>query len=127
MIISRRKRIERKDVRIYLNYRPLTQVQSLKYLGIILDSKLTFKDHIIYITDKCSRLIFALSKSAKLNWGLGHEALKTIYTGAILPLLQYGAPIWIKALAKTSYKIKLIRVQRLINIRIAKSFRTVSN
>ena len=50
MIISRRKRIERKDVRIYLNYRPLTQVQSLKYLGIILDSKLTFKDHIIYIS-----------------------------------------------------------------------------
>ena len=57
---------------------------------------------------------------------LGHGALKTIYTGAILPLLQYGALIWIKALAKASYKIKLIRVQRLINIRIAKSFRTFS-
>ena len=50
-----------------------------------------------------------------------------VYTGAILPLLQYGAPIWIKALEKASYKIKLIRIQRLINIRIAKSFRTVSN
>ena len=87
---------------IYLNYRPLPQVQSLKYLGIIIDKKLTFKDHIHYITDKCSKLIFALSKTAKLNWGLGHGALKTIYTGAILPLLQYGAPIWIKALAKVS-------------------------
>jgi hypothetical protein len=74
-----------------------------------------------------SDLIFALSKSAKINWGLGHEALKTIYTGAILPLLHYGAPVWKKALEKTSYKIKLIRVQRLINIQIAKSFRTVSN
>jgi hypothetical protein len=127
ILISRRKRKERKDVMIYLNSRPLTQVQSLKHLSIILDKKLKFKDHINYITDKCSRLIFALSKSAKLNWGLGHEALKTIYTGAILPLLQYGAPIWIKALEKASYKIKLIRVQRLINIRIAKSFRTVSS
>ena len=28
---------------------------------------------------------------------------------------------------KASYKLKLIRVQRLINIRIAKSYRTVSN
>ena len=110
-----------------MNSRPLTQAHSLKYLGIILDTKLTFKDHINYITDKCSRLIFALSKSAKLTWGLGHEALKTIYTGAILPLLQYGAPIWINTLAKASYKTKLIRDQRLMNIRIAKSYRTVSN
>jgi hypothetical protein len=127
ILITRRKRKERKEVTVYLNSRPLTQVQSLKYLGIILDQKLTFKDHINYVTDKCSRLIFALSKSAKLNWGLGHEALKTIYTGAILPLLQYGAPVWIKSLENTSYKIKLIRIQRLINIRLAKSFRTVSN
>jgi hypothetical protein len=127
MILPRRKRKERKEVEIYLNSRPLTQVHSLKYLGIILDTKPTFKDHINYITDKCSRLIFALSKSAKLNWGLGHGALKTIYTGAILPILQYGAPIWISALSKASYKTKLIRVQRLMNIRIARSYRSVSN
>jgi len=37
MLMSRRKRKERKDVEIYLNSRPLTQVHSLKYLGIILD------------------------------------------------------------------------------------------
>jgi ribonuclease HI len=63
----------------------------------------------------------------KTNWGLGHGALKTIYKGAILPILQYGVPIWISALAKASYKTKLIRVQKLMNIRIAKSYRTVSN
>jgi len=102
-------------------------VFSLKYLGIILDTKLTFREHINYITEKCSKLIFALSKSAKLNWGLSHDALKTINTWAILSLLLYGAPIWTNALTKDSYKIKLTRVQRLINIRIAKSYRTVSN
>ena len=94
---------------------------SLKYLGIILDSKLSFREHINYITEKCSELIFALSKSAKLNWGLSYAALKTIYTGAILPLLLYGAPIWINTVKKASYKLKLTRVQRLINIRIAKA------
>ena len=127
ILISRRKRTERKEVMIYLNSRPLTQVQTLKYLGIIIDRKLTFKEHIDYITTKCSRLIFALSKSAKVSWGLRHEALKTIYTGAVLPLLLYEAPVWGKALAKDSYKRKLIRVQRLINIRTAKAYRTVSN
>jgi hypothetical protein len=73
--------------------------------------------------EKCSKLIFALSESAKLNWGLSHDALKTIYIGA---LLLYGAPIWINALTKASYKIKLTRVQRLNNIRIAKSYCMVS-
>ena len=57
----------------------------------------------------------------------GTRVSQKIYTGAILPLLQCGAPIWIKSLAKVSYKTKLIRVQRLMNINIAKSFRTVSN
>jgi hypothetical protein len=51
-LISRRKRKERKDVTIYLNSRPLTQVQCLKYLGIILDKKLTFKNHINYVYNR---------------------------------------------------------------------------
>jgi len=102
-------------------------VVSLKYLGIIIDSKLTFREHINYITDKCYKLIFALSKSAKINWGLSHDALKSTYTGAILPLLLYGAPICANTLTKACYNIKLTRVQRLINIRIAKSYRTISN
>jgi hypothetical protein len=50
-----------------------------------------------------------------------------MYTGAILSLLLYGAPIRVNALMKVCYNIKLTRVQRLINIRIAKSYRTFSN
>ena len=54
--------------------------------------------------------------------GLSHEALNTIYKGAILPLLLYGAPVWIEALVK-----ECNRVQLLINIKISKAFRTTSN
>jgi hypothetical protein len=57
MLLSRRKRKERKD----LNFRPNTQVFSLKNLGIIIDFKLTFREHINYITEKCSKVIFALN------------------------------------------------------------------
>jgi len=88
----------------------------MKYLGIIFDKKLSFREHINYMVEKCTKLIFALSKSAKLNWGVKHAALRTIYTGGILPLLLYGAPVWKKAINKASYKSKLIRVQRLIYI-----------
>jgi hypothetical protein len=33
----------------------------------------------------------------KLSWGIEIEAIKTIYKGAILPLLIYGAPVGIEA------------------------------
>jgi len=96
-------------------------------LGIIFDYKLFFREHINYVADKCKKLIFQLAKLAKLNWGLSHKALKTIYVGGILPLLLYGAVIWIRAMKKETYKNKVIRVQRLINIKIAKAYRTVSS
>jgi len=101
-------------------------VNSLKYLGIILDSKLTFRDHISTMIDKCSKLIFVVSKSAKLNWGLNYAALKITYTGSIL-LLLYGVPVCLNAINKASYKLKITRVQRLINTRLARAYRTVSN
>jgi hypothetical protein len=58
----------------------LQQVNNLKYLAIIFDSKLLFREHINYMEEKCLKLIFALSRSAKVTWGLRHEALETIYT-----------------------------------------------
>ena len=102
-------------------------MHSIKYLGIIYDDKLTFREHIDYMAEKCTKLIFSVSKSAKLNWGLQHAALKTIYTGGIQPLLLYGAPIWNKAIDIGRNKHRLVRGQRLINIKIAKAYRTVSN
>jgi hypothetical protein len=41
-----------------------------------------------------------LGKTAKLNWGLGHKSLKTIYEGALVPLMTYGAPVWEEAIKK---------------------------
>jgi hypothetical protein len=120
MLLSRWKRKQQKELYIFLNNRQITQLHSIKYLGIIFDPKLSFKDHINYITEKCSKLIFALAKSAKLNWGLCHTALRTIYTGAILPLLQYRAPVWINVIKNLAYKSKMIRVQDSLILELQK-------
>jgi hypothetical protein len=109
-----------------LNNKPLDQVNNIKYLGIIIDSKQNFRDHLIYTSMKCTKIIHALAKSAKLSWGLKPEALNTIYKGAILPLMLYGAPVWIGAMEKKCNKIIYTRVQRLMNIKIAKAYRITS-
>jgi len=76
ILMSRRRRREKNGIEIYVNNKILKQVNSLKYLGIIFNSKLTFRNHINYIEEKCSKLTFSLSRSTKITWGLKHEALK---------------------------------------------------
>jgi hypothetical protein len=84
-MLIRRRRKERKAIYIYLKNNNLEQVDKIKYLAIIIDSKFKFNEHIKYISDRCTKLINALSKSARISWGLRHEAIKTIYDGGILP------------------------------------------
>jgi len=48
MVVTRRKRRENTDISINLNNKPLEYVYNIKYLGIILDRKLNFKEHIIH-------------------------------------------------------------------------------
>jgi len=82
MVITRKKRREKTDVSIYLNNSPLQQVNSIKYLGVILDSRLNFRELLISTLKKCTALIHKLAKYAKLNWGLQQGALNTIYKGS---------------------------------------------
>ena len=86
MYISR-KRNDDKKVDIYLNYKRLDQIEEMKYLGIYLDSRFNFNAHIDLTVAKLITLINMLARTAKLQWGLGHKALKTIYEGAVVPIL----------------------------------------
>jgi len=53
--------------------------------------------------------------------------IATIYKGAILPLLTDGAPVWIEAMKYEHNRQKYVRVQRLINLRMVRAYRTTSS
>jgi len=72
----------------------------MKYVGIYFDSRLMFPKHIEHIVEKSRTLIYMLSKTAKLHWGLGHKSLKTVYEGVLVPLMTYIAPVWEEAVPK---------------------------
>ena len=85
MLKSRKRRREKKEIEIYVNNKILKHVNSLKYLGIIFDSKLTFRDHINYTEEKCSKLIFSLSTSAKITWRVKRGVENHIYRRNLPP------------------------------------------
>ena len=59
MLMTRRKRKEIEELEVHLNNKLLLEVKTMKYLGIIIDSKLTFKEHITQATEKCRKIIFS--------------------------------------------------------------------
>jgi len=91
----------------------------MKYLRIYFDSRLSFCKHIEHIADKSRTLTYMLNRTSQLQWGLGHKSLKTVYEGAIVPLMTYGAPVWEGAIIKRKYLQKLQSAQRLINIKFS--------
>ena len=60
---------------ISFNNKPVQQASSQKHLGVILDTSLTFDEHIRGITSKVSKSIGLLQK---LNYRLARSSLITI-------------------------------------------------
>ena len=50
MVISGRKRKENKEISVYMNNKLVEQVEKIKYLAIIIDSKLNFREHVMYVS-----------------------------------------------------------------------------
>jgi ribonuclease HI len=122
-----RKRRSGDPLRVFLWGERLKQVQVLKYLGVWFDEHLSWAHHITTICGKASQLVHALSRSAKVYWGVGTEALGTIYRGAVLPVLSYAVPVWGEALRR-AYNVRKVRaVQRKMALRAIKGYRTISH
>lgn len=84
--------------------------KNVKYLGLTLDPKLTYKDHILYIINKCNILIRTLypfiNRTSALNIENKMLIFKLIFHGVLL----YAAPFW-----ATSANCHIKRLQTLQN------------
>ena len=61
-----------------------TFVNSVKFLGVILDNGLTWRDHIMSISKKVSKCVGILSKLKSI---LPSSVLKALYNALIVPYL----------------------------------------
>jgi hypothetical protein len=71
--------------------RPTT---SVRWLGIWLDNKLSFKEHIKIKTTAATRAYYVLKSLATSQNGMSLQNLRQIYTATIIPVIDYGAEIW---------------------------------
>ena len=86
---------------------------SAKFLGVTLDNKLNYNEHISNITKKATSSLMQCKKAVGPTWGLNPKTCKWIYTAVIRPILSYCACVWIRATNTKTNVTKLERVQAL--------------
>ena len=103
----------------------LKVVAKMKYLGVMLDSKLDWYPHTQYLENKTLAIRNSLARCSKATWGISYHNLMSIYRHAVLPQITYASEAWYTKVSKRA-KQKLVQIQRAHLIFATKAYRTVS-
>ena len=87
--------------------------ESVKYLGVTLDSRLHWREHIENKISSAKRLIMGLSNITHKASGPCPKLMKWAYEGIVKPMLTYGALVWAHELNTDCLIKKLRKVNRL--------------
>lgn len=118
-----RKRIP--SIQVHHENHAIVFKDTVKYLGVIVDRKLTFQKHIEYAADKalkCFRCLYPLlNRKSRLNI----ENKKTIFKAVIRPIMMYGCPVWGNAAKSHIKKLQVLQNRALKTIfRLPRLYRT---
>ncbi|GFS71712.1 RNA-directed DNA polymerase from mobile element jockey [Trichonephila clavipes] len=84
-------------------------VSVVKYLGLFIESRLTFKKHIGYLAEKFwGRIHLAISLVGRRS-PLSLENKVILYKKILRPVITYGSPVWGAAAATHMKKIQVIQ------------------
>ena len=92
---------------LLVNNNNVSQVNSQKHLGVILDVKLTFQEHLKNVFNKTNKTIGLLRKLSNL---LPRQALVSIYEAFVRPHLDYGDVVYDQAF-NNSFRAKMKSIQ----------------
>lgn len=79
------------EIQLILNGAKIERVYETKFLGVILDHKLSWKPHIEYIKQKLSKSIGLIYKTSNF---LNKNGLHILYFSLIMPYMTYCVEVW---------------------------------
>lgn len=89
---------------IIMSNSPILFVDSHRYLGLIFDRKLTWKNHLLKLKSETNRQTNILKALSSTNWGADRTTMLRLYQSLILSKLDYGSLIF------SSAKLKLLQM-----------------
>lgn len=111
LCILERRRKNHAEVSIRIDEDIVWAASSMLYLGVMLDSRLTWRKHVDYIVGKSLVAVNIMRALARVSWGANPEVLLRVYKGLIRAHLEWGAVLFagstgsvLKALDKAQYQ-----------------------
>ncbi|GBP08776.1 Retrovirus-related Pol polyprotein from type-1 retrotransposable element R1 [Eumeta japonica] len=95
-----------------------------KFLGVIFDSRLTWKENIRARAAKAISAIYVCKRAIGRTWGLRPNGVLWLYEMVVKPILFYGVTVWWQALDPVSNRLLFERVARTVAILTTGAMRT---
>ncbi|XP_070521988.1 uncharacterized protein [Cardiocondyla obscurior] len=121
MLFSRKNNPSHLQHTVFIDNHPLSPCNVVRFLGFLLDPKLTGKSHFEYVFQKCSKINKVISSLTCTSWGAHPKALLTLYRSMIRSVIEYGCHIYQFRNNMTVFK-KIQRIQYKA-IRLALGYR----
>ena len=96
---------------------------SLRYLGVQIDARLRFDEHLQTVSNKAARVINALGRIMP-NVGGPSQSRRILLSNVLNSILLYAAPTWVSAMQVKSYTRRIQSVYRRSALRVARAFRS---
>jgi hypothetical protein len=91
----------------------LEMLDKVKYLGVMLDSKLDWNQHLQKIIRKTQNIFVLVRLTCGKKWGLRPGMVHWLYTRVIRPSILHGVLVWWPKVMQKTTKIQLGKIQRL--------------
>ena len=97
---------------IQLQGKSLCVKYSAKYLGVILDQKLSWKLHLEKVGQKAVAALGSCKRTLGKRWGISPKVTYWLYTAVVRPSILYGAIVWWTRANLSTGQTKLASIQR---------------
>ncbi|XP_070067099.1 uncharacterized protein [Drosophila virilis] len=123
VLISSRKIVETTSLRV--GSAIIKSKPAIKYLGVMIDHRLSYKQHLEYISHKAASVTTAISRILANTKGPRQRSRRLI-AGVVTSTILYGSNIYAPAMEVASYSRGCNAAYRRCALRVATCFRTVS-
>ena len=121
---------------VQLLEKPIQWVDTARYLGVILDTRMTWSPHIVQVKKKAAQRLGLLSSLLHRRSGLSICPSVLLYKQFIRPMMDYACPIWRSAACTHLRKVPVLQSKCLriatcapwsiSNVQINKNLRVTS-
>ena len=111
---------------LHIGSTKLQQVKSCRYLGTILDERLSWKPHLRHVQQRTRDRLSLIKKLSAKTWGFAPEAMWQLTTKALEPALYYGAEVLSRVQDSATHLLIINRTIRQAGLLITGCLRTTS-